>query len=219
MPDSSSSPACTGSKGEQASAVMSRAPAQSLPERIEALNFSMDPWECTGAALQGWATHLQHSLLPIQGYIQLPPGDAASLPAFRKTPADCSGVVPGDEQAIQEAPRRQGRASRPVSIFARAPVCQNSCTYCKACPCDVADEHDDHTCYDCEQRKLNPAGDTNAPWRAPQLPACELTCDHCSRQKCCLRYLHDVRLPRSVPTRSGGGDPCPANCGPTDLDG
>ena len=110
-------------------------------------------------------------------------------------------------------PRCQGRASRPVSIFARAPVCQESCTYCKACPCDVADEHDDHTCYECEQRRLNPGRDPNAPWRAPQLPACELTCDHCSRQKCCLRYLHDIhacywcdRRPRSVPAPTGGGD-------------
>ena len=40
-----------------------------LPERIEALNYSLNPWECTGAAPQGWANHLQQSLLPIQGYI------------------------------------------------------------------------------------------------------------------------------------------------------
>ena len=56
-----------------------------LPERIDALNYSLDPWECTGAAPQGWANHLQRSLLPIQGYIQLRPHDSTSLPSFGHT--------------------------------------------------------------------------------------------------------------------------------------
>ena len=38
-----------------------------LPERIDALNHSLDPWDGTGAALQGWATHLQQAMVPIQG--------------------------------------------------------------------------------------------------------------------------------------------------------
>ena len=38
-----------------------------LSERIDALNYSLDPWERTGAAPQGWANHLQQSMVPIQG--------------------------------------------------------------------------------------------------------------------------------------------------------
>ena len=113
-------------------------------------------------------------------------------PSFGAPPTDSSALVPAQEQSTQEVTRRQGRACRPVSIFASAPVCRESCVHCKACPCDVAEEHDDHTCYNCEQRMLNPAGDPNAPWRAPRLRACELICDHCSRQKCCRRCLHDI---------------------------
>ena len=33
-----------------------------LPDRIDAFNSSLGPWERTGAAPQGWATHLRHSL-------------------------------------------------------------------------------------------------------------------------------------------------------------
>ena len=53
-----------------------------LSERIDALNYSLDPWERTGAASQGWATHLQQAMVPIQGYIQLRPQTGGSLPAF-----------------------------------------------------------------------------------------------------------------------------------------
>ena len=49
-----------------------------LPERLDALNYSLDPWERTGAAPQGWATHLQQAMVPIQGYIQLRPQTGAS---------------------------------------------------------------------------------------------------------------------------------------------
>ena len=139
---------------------------------------------------------------------------------FGAPSSDSSAVVPAQEQSTQEVTRRQGRASRPVSIFARAPVCRESCVHCKACPCDVAEGHDDHTCYDCEQLMLNPAGDPNAPWKAPRLPACELICDHCSRQKCCLRYLHDShacywcdRNGVTLPIRRGWGLSA-ANCPP-----
>ena len=41
-----------------------------LPDRIEAFNSSLDPWERTGAVPQGWATHLRQAMVPIQGYIQ-----------------------------------------------------------------------------------------------------------------------------------------------------
>ena len=33
-----------------------------LSERIDALNYSLDPWKRTGAAPQGWATHLQQAM-------------------------------------------------------------------------------------------------------------------------------------------------------------
>ena len=113
MADSTSSPACTSGKGEQVNTAMFQAPATSLPERIEALNFSMDPWECTGAAPQGWATHLRQSLVPIQVF----KGIFNYAQAMRLLSHNL-GKLPGKEQAMQEAPRRQGKASRPVSIFA-----------------------------------------------------------------------------------------------------
>ena len=169
-------PAFLGGKGERGNPVTSFSPVAPLPERIEAINYSMDPWECTGAAPQGWATHLQQSLLPIQGYIQLRPHDTTSLPSFGTTAMAPPGGASAKEEAIQDAPRRQGKASKPVSIFARAPVCKESCLYCRARPCDVAVDHDDHTCYDCEQRLLNPDGEPGAPWRPPLLPACDLLC-------------------------------------------
>ena len=50
-----------------------------LPERIDAFNYSLDPWERTGAAPQGWATHLHQAMVPIQGYIQLRPQIASLL--------------------------------------------------------------------------------------------------------------------------------------------
>ena len=50
-------------------------------DRIDALNSSLDPWERTGAAPQGWATHLQ-AMVPIQGYIRLRPQTEGTLPAF-----------------------------------------------------------------------------------------------------------------------------------------
>ena len=42
---------------------------------------AMDPWEQTGAAPQGWATHLHQTVIPVQGYIQLRPHDT-TLPSF-----------------------------------------------------------------------------------------------------------------------------------------
>ena len=48
-------------------------PAAALAERVGDFNMSMDPWERTGAAPQGWATHLHQTVLPVQGYIQLRP--------------------------------------------------------------------------------------------------------------------------------------------------
>ena len=78
-----------------------------LSDRIEAQNYSMDPWECTGAAPQGWATHLQQSIMPVQGYLHLRPSNLNSVPEFGAPPSDSSAVVP-----VQTS--RQGRASKPV---------------------------------------------------------------------------------------------------------
>ena len=135
-----------------------------LPERIDALNHSLDPWERTGAAPQGWANHLQQSMVRIQGYIQLRPQAVGSLPVFGATCQSAPGCTGDTDAAEQPAPRRIGKASPSVSIFARDPLCKNTCRYCRCRPCDVGIEHDDHTCYDCEQRLLHPEGVPGAPW-------------------------------------------------------
>ena len=89
-------------------------------------------------------------------------------------------------------------------------------------------EHDDHTCYYCKQRMLNPAREPTTPWRAPLIRACDQLCHQCSRQECCLRYLHDVRAcywcnlhPGCVPTPGGreDTDPDPAMAAATDGKG
>ena len=59
-----------------------------------------------------------------------------------------------------------------LSAFARDPLCKNTCRYCRCRPCDVGIEHDDHTCYDCEQRLLHPEGVPGAPWQPPLTPGC-----------------------------------------------
>ena len=128
-----------------------------LSEHIDDFNHSLDPWERTGAAPQGWAAHIQQSLLPIQGYIQLRPHDT-TLPSFGSTLVEPTGASGATDDAGQAAPCRLGKASESVSIFARAPVCQDTCRYWRVRPCDVAIAHDDHTCYDCEQRLLHPEG-------------------------------------------------------------
>ena len=46
-----------------------------LAERVGDFNMSMDPWERTGAAPQGWVSHLHQTVLPVQGYIQQRPQD------------------------------------------------------------------------------------------------------------------------------------------------
>ena len=140
-------------------------PATALAERVG--DF---PWERTGAAPQGWASHLHQSVLPVQGYI---------LPAR-------TGCEPAD--SVSAAPCRVGRASPSVSIFARAPVCPDTCRYCRCKPCDVATVHDDHTCYNCEQRQLFP--ERIPKWEVPDLPICDSWCQACATQRCCSRGAH-----------------------------
>ena len=184
-----------------------------LPDRIDALNSSLDPWERTGAAPQGWATHLRQAMVPIQGYIQLRPQTEGTLPAFGFTSQSPSGdkVVP--DSGGQPAPRRIGKASPSVSIFSRDPICKNTCRYCRCQPCDVGVEHDDHTCYSCEQRLLHPGGVPGAPWRPPLTPGCESWCAHCTSQRCAVRGFHELHVcmdcehAMKISTPGGGGDP------------
>ena len=65
-------------------------------------NMSMDPWEQTGAAPQGWASHLHQTVLPVQGYtcgIQLRPQDT-TLPFFGGCPAATAGTENGPADAF-----------------------------------------------------------------------------------------------------------------------
>ena len=78
-------PPATAAATVQVSAVPARAgiagdsveevPVAALAERVGDFNVSMDPWERTGAAPQGWAPHLHQTVIPVQGYIQLRPHD------------------------------------------------------------------------------------------------------------------------------------------------
>ncbi len=120
------------------------------------------------------------------------------------------------QQAPQVAQMMLNRLhlARLVSIFARAPVCPDMCRYCRVKPCDVAIAHDDHTCYDCEQRLLHPEGAPGSDWQPPQLPVCDSWCHLCSTQRCALRDVHDLHLcmrcehrPAADPAPAGGGDP------------
>ena len=153
-----------------------------------------------------------------------PPGDGANsglypivrpqtegtLPAFGFASQSPSGDKAGSDSGGQPAPRRIGKASPSVSIFSRGPICKNTCRYCRCQPCDVGVEHDDHTCYSCEQRLLHPEGVPGAPWRPPLTPGCKSWCAHCTSQRCALRGLHELHLMK-ISTPEGGGDPWAAS--------
>ena len=152
-------------------------PAAALAERVGDFNVSMDPWERTGAAPQGWATHLHQTVLPVQGYIQLRPHDA-TLPSFRGCPAATAGTENGPTHTEAAAMGCGGKASPSVSIFSRAPICPNTCRHCRSKPCDIATDHDDHICYNCEQRLLFP--ERIPKWETPSLPICDSWCQECA---------------------------------------
>ena len=144
-------------------------PAVALAERVGDLNISMDPWEQTGAAPQGWAAHLHQTVIPVQGYIQLRPQDT-TLPSFGSGPpatAETANENLPTEVAVREG---GGKASPSVSIFSRAPLCSNTCRHCRSKPCDIATDHDDHICYNCEQRILFP--ERIPKWEMQKLPIC-----------------------------------------------
>ena len=128
-------------------------PAVAVAERVGDFNISMDPWEQTGVAPQGWAAHLHQAVIPVQGYIQLRPQDT-TLPSFGSGPpatAETANENLPTGVAVREG---GGKASPSVSIFSRAPLCSNTCRHCRSKPCDIATDHDDHICYNCEQRIL-----------------------------------------------------------------
>ena len=60
-------------------------PAVALAERVGDFYISIDPWEQTGAAPQGWAAHWHQTVIPVQEYIQLRPQDT-TLPSFGSGP-------------------------------------------------------------------------------------------------------------------------------------
>ena len=99
-------------------------------------NQSMGPWERTGAAPQGWASHLHQSVLPVQGYIQLRPQDTNFPPLAVALVCLHVLVVSLLIQCLWLL-CRAGKASPSVSIVARAPVCPDTCRYCRRKPCDV----------------------------------------------------------------------------------
>ena len=73
------------------------------------------------------------SVLPIQGYIR-PRSQATTLPSFGSSSEPPTCAAAGVVDTEQVAPRRVGKASKSVSIFARAPVCPDTCRYCRRKP-------------------------------------------------------------------------------------
>ena len=133
------------------------------------------------------------------------------ISVWRDTEKKSDKIVIGD---VQPAPRRIGKASPSVSIFSRDPLCKNT-WYCRCQPCDVGVEHDDHTCYSCEQRLLHPGGVPGAPWQPPLTPGCGSWCAQCTSQRCAgaARGLHELHVCMDcehtvkVSTPGRGGDP------------
>ena len=82
-----------------------------------------------GAAPQGWVTHLQQAMVPIQGWIQLRPQTGGSLAAFGVGSQSSPGCNADTESGVQPAPS--------VSVFSCDPLCKNTCRYCRYRPCDV----------------------------------------------------------------------------------
>ena len=192
-----------------------RLESYALAERVGDFNVSMDPWERTGAAPQGWAPHLRQTVIPVQGYIQLRPHDT-TLPSFGGCPTATAGT--GNEPTHTDAATMGGggKASPSVSIFSRAPLCPNTCRHCRSKPCDIATDHDDHICYNCEQRLLFP--ERIPKWEAQNLPLCDLWCQECTTQRCCTRGSRKYHLCMQCERRGvvflapdGGEDPWAAN--------
>ena len=206
-------PARAGIAGDSVGEV----PVAALVERVGDFNVSMDPWERTGAAPQGWAPHLHQTVIPVQGYIQLRPHDT-TLPSFGGCPQATAGTENEPTQTDVATMEGGGKASPSVSIFSRAPLCPNTCRHCRSKPCDIATDHDDHICYNCEQRLLFP--ERIPKWETQNLPICNLWCQECATQRCCTRGSHQYHLCMQCERRGvvflapdGGEGPWAANDG------
>ena len=107
-----------------------------LADRVGHFNVSMDPWERTGAAPQGWAPHLQQTPIPVQGYIQLRSHDT-TRPSFAGCPTATAGTENEPTHTDCSKHGGGGTASPSVSIFPRAPLCQNTCRHCRSKPLQI----------------------------------------------------------------------------------
>ena len=104
-------PASAGTAGDSSGEL----PVAALAERVGDFNMSMDPWERTGAAPQGWAPHLQ-TVMPVQGYFQLRPHDT-TLPSFGGCPTATTGTENEPTHTDARTMGGGGKASPSVSIF------------------------------------------------------------------------------------------------------
>ena len=144
-------PASAGTAGDSSGEL----PVAALAERVGDFNVSMDPWERTGAA----------------------PHDT-TLPSFGGCPTATTGTENEPTHTDAATMGGGGKASPSVSIFSRAPLCPNTCRHCRSKPCDIATDHDDHICYNCEQRLLFP--ERIPKWETPNLPICDSWCQECA---------------------------------------
>ena len=123
--------------------------------------------------------------------IQLRPHDTTLLP-FGSCPTPTAGTKNEPTHTDAATMGGGGKASPSVSIFSRAPLCPNTCRHCRSKPCDIATDHDDHMCHNCEQRLLFP--ERIPKWETPNLPICDLWCQECATQRCCTRGSHKYHL-------------------------
>ena len=80
---------------------------------------------------------ISNSLLLMQGYIQLLSQTSSHLPDFGTSGRSSTVGTCDAETAVRTAPHRLGKASKSVSIFARDPLCRDTCRYCRRRLCDV----------------------------------------------------------------------------------
>ena len=139
-----------------------------------------------------------------------------TLPSFGGCPPATAGTENQTTQTDVAIMGGGGKASPSVSIFSRAPLCPNTCRHCRCKPCDIATDHDDHICYNCEQRLLFP--ERVPKWETQNLPICDLWCQECATQRCCTRGSHQYHPCMQCERRGvvflapvGGEDPWPAN--------
>ena len=129
------------------------APSRTLTERIEARNFSMDPWECTGSAPQGWETHLQRSIVPIQGYIQLCPCEYLCTCPCVQSHVFLTALLNLVMWTWSTMIIHVLAASKGSSILRGSPIplpaCHQLCNQCSRKKCCLRYLHDFHACYWC----------------------------------------------------------------------